>query len=339
MVLHGENAQGKTNLLEATYVLATLRSFRDHRVSRWLKDDCEHAAITGEVAGQTGHRKLVWAWDGQRKLTLDGAPAELGDWFSCIRAVVVAPEHTVLVRGEPAERRQFLDRAVFTARPAFLDVARDYRRVVQHKSRLLREGNPSDAELDAWDHQLAVLGDKIVERRRELVAELQGPFQRLHGRIAGSDAVKLSMLGCGSRPKGSVRGYLAERLAERRMDERRRGMCLVGPHRDDLKISLEGRSARRFASQGQARTLVLTLKLAELEAARERGQAPMFLLDDVSSELDRGRVGRVVEVLSELSSQVWVTTTDPAHLGPLPANDAVFARVRAGAVERDHPAH
>ena len=340
VVLHGDNGQGKTNLLEAVYVLATLRSFRESRPRRWVRHGCDAAEIRATSVGPAGTRALTWRWaGGRRELEMDGArPSALVEWFAAVRAVLFSPEDAGIVRGEPELRRRFLDRAEFTARPDYLDLARAYRRVVQQKAALLR-GSPRRAELDPWNARLADLGARVALRRRRIVAELEPAFVAMHQSIAGpraAGAVRLEVRGVGAgsvdEPHDQVRARLAEAVVGAMDDELRRQRVLVGPHRDDLGIFLDGRSARTFASQGQARTLVLSLKLAELDAARERGDAPMFLLDDLTSELDAGRMGRLVAVLEALESQVWVTTTDPRHLGPLPEGAAVHHEVDAGQV-------
>ena len=327
VVLFGDNAQGKTNLLEAVGVLATLRSFREPRSSRWLQEGASAARITGRLDGPIGRQTLRWSMEAKaRQLAIDDkSVSDVSLWFGAVRAIVVAPEHTRLVRGEPVERRQFLDRAVFTARPAFLDVARAYTKVVEQKAALLRSGRATDRELDAWDDELVSLGDQVVRARAALLDELAAPFAEVHARIAGSSDVHVRMRGLGAAD--DVASELRRRLAEQRGEERRRGQVLVGPHRDDLDIELEGRSARRFASQGQARTLVLALKLAELAAASARGERPLFLVDDLSSELDRGRLARVSEVLLETPGQVWLTATDERTIV---AEDSVRYRISSG---------
>jgi DNA replication and repair protein RecF len=331
VVLFGDNAQGKTNLLEAVSVLATLKSFREPRSSRWVQTDAVSSRIEGRLDGPIGRQVLRWSFDaGARNLAIDDKTVnDVALWFGAVRAIVVAPEHTRLVRGEPVERRQFLDRAVFTARPAFLDVARAYRKVVEQKGALLRSGRATDRELDAWDDELVSLGTQVVGARAALLAELATPFAEVHGRIAGSTDVRVRM--CGAGAADDVESDLRRTLVEQRAEERRRGLVLVGPHRDDLAIEIEGRSARRFASQGQARTLVLALKLAELGAARARGMHPLFLVDDLSSELDRGRLARVSEVLLETPGQVWLTATDERTIV---AEDSVRYRISAGSATR-----
>ena len=323
--------------------MATLRSFRDARVSRLLREGQPAARIEGRVRSAAGTRTLSWQWaDGSRKLALDGVNAStLGEWFAAVRAVLFCPEHLSVVRGEPEERRRFLDRAVFTARPGHLDLVRDYRRVVSQKVALLRAGGVRSGELDAWDSRLVALGARVAVRRWEMVQELLDPFQLAYREMTGGgrERVALRVRSAGGEPDGeaAVAARLTAALGRSRPDELRVGRSLVGPHRDDLSVEIEGRSARRFASQGQARTAVLALKLAELEAARRRGEAPLFLLDDLTSELDRGRRERLVTLLSAMDNQVWVTTTDPAYLGPLPDAMTVRARVESGAVLSEEP--
>jgi DNA replication and repair protein RecF len=169
----------------------------------------------------------------------------------------------------------------------------------------------------------------MVERRLRIVEELKEPFVELHGRISGHGDARLSY-----RTQLDVQDLeasYAQLLADARRDEIRRGMNLVGPQRDDLVLQLDGRPARAYASQGQTRSLVLALKLAELLAARERGARPLFLLDDLSSELDRFRTGRLVELLEELELQVLVTTTDPSVLDG--ASELLRYRIDGGTVE------
>lgn len=334
VVLHGDNAQGKTNLLEAVYMLSTLRSFREHRTNRVIQHGKSTAVIEGDVHGISGERRLKWRYSAQdgRRLELDGSPTNsLKDWFFPIRAILFCPEHVSIVRGGPEQRRGFIDRARFTATPAYLELVRSYRRVLRQKSSLLRgPQSPSDAELDVWDQRLADLGARLAQQRLEIIDQLRGPFQEMMALIAGNEIVDLKVIGVGI-PGGNSRSLL-EKIHQSRSAERRRRMVLVGPHRDDIQIVLNGHPARQFASQGQARSIVLALKLAELEAARLRGEAPLFLLDDLTSELDARRRARLVTVLSAMESQVWITTTDPSYLDALPPAQSCHWRVSSGAV-------
>ena len=176
------------------------------------------------------------------------------------------------------------------------------------------------------------LGTQIVLKRQEILDELYPPFgkcindcwNRLRS-VSGEWWKEPS-------DRESIERTLREKLIEIRREEVRRGMVLVGPHRDDLVIELNGKSARNFASQGQVRSLVLAFKLAELRAAQDRGEQPLFLLDDLTSELDSARMHRLIEILGELDGQVWMSTTDPKWLGPLPGSRTVYLEVCEGMV-------
>lgn len=345
VVLHGDNAQGKTNLLESAWVLATLRSFRETRQARLVRHGESTARVDGVVVGESGRRRLTFERVSKgRTIRVDGQRVRaLEDWFALLRAVLFCPEHSAIIRGAPVERRTFVDRAAFTMRPAHLDVVRAYLKALRHKAALLRAPGPSPsvAMVRTWNTQLSVLGARLAVRRSEALAELSGPFIGAYQAIAGPTAgvARLRMTGVGRAASGerlqqsTVEQALSDRLESSLDEERRQSRCLVGPHRDDLVIEIDGHPARSFASQGQARSLVLSLKLAELESSRRHGLSPLFLLDDLTSELDRGRMNRLMDVLADLDNQVWMTTTDPRWLGPLPGGDVCSVRVERGAVE------
>ena len=343
VVLHGDNAQGKTNLLEAVWTLSNLRSFRESRHQRLIRHGCDSVRIDGVVHGESGRRRLRWGRStASRTLQIDAQNVrQLRDWFAVLRAVLFCPEHSAIIRGGPVERRSFVDRAAFTTRPAHLDVVRQYARVLRHKAALLRTRGGGRVQVESWNSQLAILGGQLASRRAAALCDLSEPFVEAHRAIAGTQAgvATLRMRGLGQASPGerldltAVTEQFIEKLAVSLDEEMRQGRCLVGPHRDDLVVELDGHPARNFASQGQARSLVLALKLAELEAARRKGLAPLFLLDDLTSELDRSRMVRLMEVLADLDNQVWLTTTDPRWLGPLPGGDVVSYQVVAGRVE------
>lgn len=341
VVLHGDNAQGKTNFLEAIYVLSTLKSFRDSRPSRWMTRGAAGARIQAKVQIPDGERTLTWRLEGNnRKLEIDEAPVtELSQWFSHLQAVVFCPEDGAIVRGEPDKRRRFLDRAAFTARPTHLAAVQTYRRILKHKSALLRSPEVDLLQLEIWDEKLAQAGADVIRRRREVLAELNPHVQELHQAIASSGdlLLRLRCAGLSSQEEmedDELEKQLHQAIGEARSSELDRRQVLVGPHRDELVIELDGDSARNFASQGQARSIVLALKLAEVEAARARSQYPLFLLDDFTSELDRGRRNRLLEVIQSLRGQVWITTTDPAFLGTKQGEERLELAVESGRLHR-----
>ena len=270
-----------------------------------------------------------------KKGRIDGKPpAQLRSYFDNIRAVLFAPEDTEIVRGGPDLRRAFLDRAAFTASASFLDIAWQFRRLLDQRSALLRAFPVDPIQLGIFDEHLARAGAQLVQRRRRILEELVAPFTELHERISGHGQATLRYRSSlpDSQDLDELSAAYLELLEKHRSSEIEQGRNLVGAQRDDLDIRLDGKSARSFASQGQTRSLVLALKLAELLAARTRGAQPLFLLDDLSSELDRFRRGRLVELLAELDLQVFVTTTDPSVVQVDDPSEVRSMRVEEGAL-------
>lgn len=332
VVVHGANAQGKTNLLEAVYLLATLKPLRARRLAELVRFGAEGAVIAGTVRGDGMERRYkVQLGSGGRTVSIDGRAVGLEQWFEGVRAVAFTPSDGDIVLGGPSERRTWLDRAAFTKAPAHLDVVRRCQRALEQKSAALKSGRPNAAVLDALDAELAVGAARLVARRIDLIEELQPHVERLYAQIAGEQGRAIRLMYRTGPDAARPEGWLAA-FGQARAGELRRRMCLVGPQRDDVEVLLDGQPARSFGSRGQVRSVVLALKLAELVAARERGDAPIFLLDDLSSELDRARTERLVGVLAELASQVFITTTDLEHLGGLPVGQTLRVRVVDGVV-------
>jgi DNA replication and repair protein RecF len=330
----GDNGQGKTNWLEAVGVLGTLRSFRTARSAEQVAWGGARAEVEGVVQCDGMVRTLAWSFgEGTRALRRDDRPVDAVTWLSSFRATYFVPSDIAPVRGEPALRRALLDRAVLAVRPGYLSVARDHKRVLDHKGALLRSGRASDAELDVLDAQLAPLGAAVTCARAEVVASMATAFERAYTTFAGPEIASVTYepwLGEGDAPTLAVR--YGERLVRQRASERQACRVLSGPQRDDLCFEVAGRSARAFASQGQARSVVLAWKLAELEAARAVGEAPIFLLDDLGSELDPGRTARLVGLLGSLGVQIFLTTTDARYVPrDTVAGEARVLHVVAGA--------
>lgn len=321
----GPNAHGKTNALEAVHWLTTLKPLRGTRTRDLIRWEGEQATVTGRVDADGGEREYRVDLGLTRKLLVDERPvADVAEYFAGLRCIAFQPSDAEIVSGEPARRRAWLDRAAFTAAPAHLGVARGYKRILEHKSALLRSREIDFVQLDTLDDQLAHVGEELARRRRAVLGELAPHAMEIHRSIAGGQAtLELAYRGTAD---------LRERVTRARPEELRRRQALVGPQTDELVITLDGQPARTFASRGQTRSVVLALKLAEMVAARARGDLPLFLIDDVSSELDRERTERVVGLLAVLGAQVLATTTDPGHLSALPADATTWMTVDHGTV-------
>lgn len=355
-VVHGHNAQGKTNLLEAVYLLATLRSFRAARSAdlvAWGADAAEAEAVV-ERRGVRRTFQVRIDREG-RTAAVDGKRIDrLSQYFGDFNVVLFTPEDLAISKGDPGVRRRYLDRAVFNADPGHIELVREYDRALRSRNALLREsgaaarGPHAGAMMAAFDQPLAELAARVVLRRRRYLEGLVPTLREAHAAITGeADDVGLRYrssveggAGADEAPGPEVaddeRFAWLRRAAVRRLEEsldtdRTRGYTGIGPHMDDLVATLAGRSLRRFGSQGQHRTFVLALKLAEIAYLhRVAGFRPILLLDDVSSELDVGRGARFIELVQERGGQVFVTTTDRRHVSI--DRDVAVWRIAAGAV-------
>jgi DNA replication and repair protein RecF len=325
--------------LEAAYVLSSLRSFRESIPTNIIKFGESAASIESNVLSYLGKQKMLWSYHRQKKgrlLQIDGKTIhDLKMWFQPLRSILFCPEHINIIKGSPEMRRQFMDRARFTANPAYLDVFRKYYHVLTQKRELLRKDNLNVEELIPWNQQLIDYGTKITVQRQSILSELKEPFQKMHDFLASGEKVELQLRGIGSASKEKVREKLTGLVNRAIEEEIKRKQVLIGPHKDDVYVLMNGMPARQFASQGQTRTIVIALKLAELEAAKLRNENPLFLLDDLSSELDYERMQRLVQMLSERDGQVWITTTNPNFLQSLPETRLSRFQVSEGEVRQD----
>ena len=326
---------GKSNILEAVYVMSALKSFRDHLPVHFVRWKAAAAQIDMDLRTQYGNRKLSWNYTQKRRLLhIDQVKcSEISSWFALIRSVVVCPDQISIVRDGPSDRRKFLDRARFTASPAYLLLVRKYIKVLGQKKALLKSDVVPKEQLDIWNEQLVNYGVRIALQRQMILKELEGPFQLMHEYLSSKEKVTLQLTGICAQKPDDIRSFFHKELQQRMDSELRLKRCLVGPHCDDMKILIDGMSAKKFASQGQVRSIVLALKLAELEAARIRGENPLFLLDDLSSELDRERTQKLLEILSERENQIWITTTDPSYLTGVPFSKRTRFHVEDGKIK------
>lgn len=359
----GPNGQGKTNLVEAVGYLATLGSHRVSSDSALVRLGAEAAVARGELAHGTRRMRIEVriAKAGANRAQVGGRAVRSRELSRYITTVLFAPEDLALVRGEPQVRRSFLDRLLVTHSPRLGGVLADYDRVLRQRNSLLKKarsqgrGAPQLATLDVWDDRLVELGTEIVAERLQLVGRLTPYLESGYARLVGADhapgiRLRVSALGQSSSvavgddeadDEGEIAGgdiafdelrdRFAARLAERRDAELERGASLVGPHRDDAVIMLNGLPARITASQGESWSLALALKLASAELVRDESQAgdPVLVLDDVFSELDADRRERLADAIGDFE-QVLITA---AVLGDVPESmHAQVTTIRAGAV-------
>jgi DNA replication and repair protein RecF len=308
-VLLGDNAQGKTNLLEAIYLLATLRSFRGVGGAHMVRHEAKGYFVGATVVGRGDHEiRLYWS-SNERRVSLDGQVVRrLTDYLGTFRAVVFCSEDSLLVKGTGRIRRRFLDLLLAQTQAGYLPLLQRYAQALRSRNALLRRPSLDEAALESFTRELVEAGQTIMRARRELVPRLVPLAVEAHRRMA-PDAEVLTLE---YRPHVK-RDFLVE-LAQSRARERSHRLTMVGPHRDELELLLEGKPAARFGSEGQKRTLALALKMAQAEYFRTaHGSAPVLLIDDVMGELDLKRRSGFVPLLEAATQgrgQVFLTCAE-----------------------------
>ena len=316
-LLLGDNAQGKTNILEAIYLMATLRSFRGVGSAQMVRHGAKGYFVGGNVVGQ-GESEIKMYWSArERNLSLNAQPVKkLADYFGALRTVVFCTEDLHLVKGTARARRRFLDLLLAQTQPNYLPLLQRYMHCVRARNALLKQRTTDEAALESFSAELVKLGNEIIRARRELVPKFS-PLARLAYRRISNDAEELRI-----EYQPSVKNDFAVELASSRARERTFRATLVGPHRDDVQLLQNEKSAAQFGSEGQKRTLVIALKMAQAEfLAGIHGSPPILLIDDVMGELDvKRRIGLLplLEQARKSSGQVFMTCTDenwPSELG------------------------
>jgi len=318
-VVGGGNGEGKTSLLEAMYLLGTGRSFRTRKVEELVRWNEGPMRVRGHVKERHGEVELAVAVTAEGKeLLINGAKRGLESFLGRLDVVDLTAGRMAVLRGGPDERRRFVDRGVVGLDPLHLGVIAEYRRVLQQRNALLRQGfraANAPAQLDAWDERLRKAARGLhLERRKyieHLAAEVAsvGP-ELLPDGIAPRLSYRPSPPELERVPEERFDDVFGDRLARCRGRDRELGYTSEGPHRDDLRVELEGVDLRRFGSAGQVRAAMIALKLGKLSLLREeRGEAPLFLLDDFDTDLDDARMEALAGHLKGAEFQTVVATS------------------------------
>ncbi len=313
-LFYGLNGQGKTNLLEAIYLLGSPRSFRTSRLPELIKHGERLSQVQGAVKSSGVSSKIsIMLETAGRRVDIDGKGIHrASDLHGRLNAVIFSPDDTGMVRMGPEARRRYLDRAVYTGDIGYLHCWHDYQRTLKQRNHLLKCSDKTG--LDIWTEKLAVAGGEVIERRLRFVEVLDGKQRRHYATISdNSETSRISYQPDGvlSSEREQIRAELLELFKRHERSDERYGTTTAGPHRDDLTFTLNGRQLKAFGSQGQQKSFVLALKMAEMENLQEIfGESPLLLLDDMSSELDSRRNHNLMEFLTTRDIQVFVTTTE-----------------------------
>jgi DNA replication and repair protein RecF len=357
----GPNGEGKTNLVEAIGYLATLGSHRVASDAPLVRRGAERAVLRGAVTGADRSSLVEIELNPGRanRVRLNRTPMPRPrDILGTLRTVLFAPEDLALVKGDPGERRRFLDELLVATAPRYAGVRADYERVLKQRTALLKSAGAKGhlrgpareamtTTLDAWDASLARTGAPLLAGRMRLVAALRPHVTAAYEAVSGGPAGEASALSYrssvaddlgpalapslapGDDGMAALEALILKALAAIRSSELDRGVCLVGPHRDELELSIGGLPARGYASHGESWSLALALRLASFALLREGHEDPVLILDDVFAELDTGRRDRLAGLVAD-AEQVLITAAVPADV-PDRLAGARFT-VRAGVV-------
>jgi len=313
----GDNAQGKTNILEAVYLVATLRSFRGVGGAQMVRHGQKGYFVGSHVVGQGEHEtKMYWSAK-ERSLSLDGQPVRrLTDYLGTLRTVVFCTEDLQLVKGPARGRRRFLDLLLCQTHPTYLPLLQRYAVALRSRNALLKQSLLDPVALEGFSRELIGIGEELTRLRRELAPRFS-PLARLAYRRIANDAEELRL-----EYLPSVKQDFAVELAQSRSRERTYRTTLIGPHRDDVQLLLNDRPAGQFGSEGQKRTLAIALKMAQAEYLTGlHGAPPVLLIDDIMGELDLKRRSGLLPLLGrahQSRGQVFMTATEenwPQELG------------------------
>jgi len=300
-IICGENAQGKTTLLEAVYLLTGVKSFRTRFEREIIQFDKDMARVEGHLTagGREQKMEILFQRGKTRVIHRNGARVSPSRVNEALKAVLFSPEDLTLVRGGAATRRHLLDEAISQLRPGYAALISDYNKIFENKTRILKDWNEKPSLLDTLDdfsESMAMLSARIIRYRASFAQRLQTTAESIHRDFSGGREkldIAYSTVSTVTDPTASQAELFEEimlRQRQLRQAELDAGQCLVGIHKDDLVIAINGNDARTFASQGQARTAALSMKLAERDIfTAETGEDPILLLDDVLSEVDAAR--------------------------------------------------
>ncbi len=342
-VIKGDNAQGKTNMLEAMYIICAGRSFRAKSDRELIRFGSDFASIkaAGESDGRERKAELTIRPGLKRVMTMNGVKRRTAlEFAGTFSAVLFRPEDLDIIRGGPAERRRLIDRCIAQLRPRYAAALREFNKALDSKTRILKDAleKPSLLQLQSeYDYRIAEMSAELIRYRASFIKRLSPEAEVIHREFAENEALELKYktiktISDPLRPVRELIPAIMEHIKERKTAEAASGMCLVGAHKDDIEITINGISAREFASQGQMRTAALSIKLAEREIHfADKNEYPILLLDDVLSELDPKRQDYILNRIS--GAQVFITCCEDDRIAERTGGKVI--EVTGGTVKRE----
>lgn len=310
----GANARGKTNLLEAVYISGVGRSFRTPRDRELIKSDAQRAtvSVTAEKNGAEERVKIIIDRETNKRVAIDDVPiSRMSELMGVCPVVLFSPDGLKIVKDAPSDRRRFMDIALCQVSKAYFSALSRYEKILASRNRLLKSGGADGNTLAPWDELLAESGAKIIKSRRGYVRSLNAPAAEIHEYLSDGEKLTLEYEGIDGDAVEGIRAELLRRYASDRESDMRLRYTHSGPHKDDIKLSIDGIDVRAYGSQGQQRTVALSMKLAEMKLLTEvLGTSPVLLLDDVFSELDISRRKKLLSAIEGCQSIITATERD-----------------------------
>ena len=330
----GKNAQGKTNILESIYFISDLKSPRTSTIADLIKFGQDKFSISATVEKNNTEIDLDFSYniEKKREIRINKVKSSAKDFRLITKTVLFSTKDLLLLRGNPQDRRDWLDRAISQIYPAYDERLSKYDKIRVQKNNLLKNDYIDEALLEVYNEQLVITGANIIFLRKKFLIEIEKIAQAKHKIISDSEEFSLNYT-CPESEIEAICEYLRQKLIEHRNEEFGRKQACVGPHRDDIEFKINGIDAVKFASQGQQRTLVLSLKLGELDIIREKtGYAPILLLDDVLAELDEVRQNFLLKSI-ENDIQTIITSVDTIHFEEEFLKDVKIYTIENGAIK------
>jgi len=339
-VILGKNGQGKTSLVEAIYLLSLSKSFRTSDSQELIRWNEVSASVFGNISGNGIETEIgvSIAEEGKGYYVNTRKVSSISEFLGHFSAVCFSPADLLLLQGPPTNRRKFLDKHIADITPSHMQSLLVYNRALKNKNRILKEGVSSPGTLDAWDKILCGEALKIVSRRKDFVEKLLLHAKQIHGTFCKEDLPLEMKLSSNVKASIDTPEALLEECRKVREREIYTRSSILGPHKDDLKVFLGGKDAGAFASQGQCRSIVLSLTLGVIELIEaHRDDSPVVLLDDVNSELDTERSEAFFSLVLSQKRQIFITGTDASvgHLSGIVGYNVLT--VGAGAVSHMEP--
>ncbi len=346
-ILVGNNAQGKSNLLEAVELLSTLKSHRSPRDRDLIEENSDVARIEATIkrAYSTLELGIILRRQGRRTVSLNRENLRRQiDFLGNLNTVQFSSLDLDLVRGGPGCRRNWIDNLLIQLEPIYAYILQQYERIIKQRNALLKllrdrdsaSTNLEESQLKIWDEKLAEMGSRVTRRRARILARLTPIAREWHASISGKteilDIVYTSNINWLEDDPIHVKEAFLAKIQQRRTAEKQLGTTIVGPHRDEIELFINNTPARAYGSQGQQRTLVLALKLAELKSIEQViGEAPLLLLDDVLAELDPNRQKQLLNAIGD-RFQTLITTTHIDSFADLWLKNSQILAVEAGKI-------